>query len=152
MQAINGQNRGCREEEIKLVGKRLLAEAHDRVKKQTDRSRCDALEPCRHPGVITMSMIELADTVHQYRSRQADTQDRHSGSHPAAQFFPNQYRHVRRIQSGQRLADGQHLDKLFVIDPMPLSNEAAAKIGHHAAEAGSTNDQEFEEYVQDGRS
>ncbi len=65
------------------------------------------------------------------------------------QFFAYQNGHVGSVQAGKALTDGEHLDEFLVIDPMPLSHEAAAKVRHHTTEAGGSDEQEFEEYLGD---
>ena len=47
---------------------------------------------------------------------------------------------------GRRLADGEHLDELRVVDPTSFGHQAAAQIGYNAAaKAGRADEQEFEE-------
>ncbi len=58
-----------------------------------------------------------------------------------------QDRHLGGVQAGKALANGKHIDELFVFDPMLLAHQARAEVTHHAAEAGGSDYQRLEKYL-----
>src|SRR6516225_8888698 len=55
-------------------------------------------------SVIPVVVIEDADREHQYCAWKADADDCGDGAYHATQLFPDQDRHVGRIQTGRALA------------------------------------------------
>ena len=84
-------------------------------------------------SVIPVVAIEDADREHQYCAWKADADDSGDGAHHATQLFPDQDRHVGRIQTRKALANRQ-LHEFLVVNPMSFRDEAAVKVRRDAAE------------------
>jgi len=72
------------------------------------------------------------------------------GTEEAAESFADEDGHVGGVEAGEGLADGEHLDELFVVEPVEVGDERSAEIGDGAAEAGGADFEELHEDVEQG--